>query len=162
MSIKPSTEKHYKIPNCSISGHYALLSSLCLLPAIVFPWFPNLQSSSWPGGGGAEKQSTWTKERQLLGSRELNLKSSDAAIRKRRGGGGSCGMFKLSPREDFQCILWTKNVMLIPKSTSVGMLTSSSINNEILKPTASVKKNKKKNSVMLNTNSDMFVSCFGV
>lgn len=33
--------------------------------------------------------------------------------------------------------------MLIPKSTSVGMLTSSSINNEILKPTASVKKNKK-------------------
>lgn len=148
MFIKSSTEQRYQIPNCSISGLYPLLSSLCLLPAIVFPWFPNLQSPSGPERGEPchtcttvpEKQSTWTKERQLLGSRELNLKSPDASIRKRRGGGGSCGMIKLSPRKDFLCILWTKNVMLIPKSISVGMLTGSvppsimkySINNSII------------------------------
>lgn len=96
------------------SGPFSFLSfPLSVSYQWLSPRFPNLQSPSGPKRRepshthitAPEKQSTWTKERQLLRSRELNLRSLDAAIKDRRVGGGSWGTLSPTLRKNFLCIL---------------------------------------------------------
>lgn len=99
MSIKPSIEKLYRIPSCSViyhSSHFLFSPFLSMYPIYdCLPLIPQPAKSirTWQKGAQSptyqstwEKKSTWTKETQLCRSIEPNLKSRNFVVKERKCG----------------------------------------------------------------------------